>query len=676
MHRISWRVKLFIFFGLVALIPLSISGWNMIGIADDEFKNSTNSELSFVVGEVSSHINNSFANQWLQPLFLLKSSLEGTTLGVNEKMALVAAATRDVKELLCLQLYVRIAPQNYQLAFEAVKDSVKQLANSPEGIAQVFLKPQNIQNYDKAEVVKDVPAYVPSLNRWAMRIGIPVKVGNANAILIALVDLSGLETYLHQHYYTKIGSLYLVDADGKQLFERTDKPLTDRKVVQDVIATIKSGHRTQASSPYQSPTGEKIVSSYSFPENLDWAVIAEVKESKAYEGVFKIRTSLLYWLVLGLGIAVAGGFIFSNDISKPIITLSKEAEKVSHGDFDIKAGYKGKDAIGVLGTTLENMSQSLKESFAKIADQNRQLEEYNKTLELKVEERTLQLKEKNEALEVTLQKLKDTQEQLVMQQKLASLGQLTAGIAHEIKNPLNFVNNFAKLSVGLVDEIEEELGRGKDDATKLDIGYVEEILGDIKTNVTKISEHGSRADNIVKNMLEHSRTDSGEFAKTDINKLLDEAIHLSYHGMKTTDQEFNTALDFEFDKNIVPVNLNAQALSQVFINLSNNSFYAMKKRHMAEGSAFEPRFKVKTSDLGNQIEIILRDNGTGIPEQIVKKIFEPFFTTKPTGEGTGLGLSLSFDIITQMHRGEMFVASEEGKFTEFTVRLPKDLTSI
>jgi signal transduction histidine kinase len=676
MHRISWRVKLFIFFGLVALIPLGISGWNMIGIADDEFKNSTNTELSFVVGEVSSHINNSFTNQWMQPLFLLKSSLEGSSLGVNEKMALVAAATRDVKELLCVQLYVRLSPQNYQLAFEAVKDSIKQQANTAEGIAQVFLKPQAVGRYDKNEIEKDVPFYIPSLGRWVMRIGIPVKIGPANAVMVTLIDLNDLEAYLRQHFYTRIGGLYLVDADGKQLFDKSGSSLVDRKVVQNVISTIKSGHRAQASTPYTSSSGEKMVSSYAFPENLDWAVIAEVKEARAYEGVFKIRTSLMYWLVIGLGIAVAGGFIFSNDISKPIIKLSKEAEKISHGDFDIKAAYKGNDAIGVLGTTLENMSQSLKESFAKIAEQNRQLEEYNRTLERKVDERTLQLKEKNEALEVTLKKLKDTQEQLVMQQKLASLGQLTAGIAHEIKNPLNFVNNFARLSVGLVEEISEELDRGKEDATKLDIGYVEEILGDIKTNVTKISEHGARADNIVKNMLEHSRADSGEFTKTDINKLLDEAIHLSYHGMKTNDQAFNTALDFNLDKNITPVNLNAQTLSQVFINLSNNSFYALKKRKAAEGAAFEPRFLVTTHDLGNQIEIILRDNGTGIPEQIVKKIFEPFFTTKPTGEGTGLGLSLSFDIITQMHRGEMFVASQENNYTEFTIRLPKDLSSI
>ncbi len=675
MHRISWRVKLFIFFGLVALLPLGISGWNMISIADDEFKSSTNNELSSVVGQISSHINNSFANQWLLPLFLLKSSLEAPTLGVNEKMALVDAATKNVKELLCIQVFVKVG-DSYQLAFQTIKDSVKNKAKSPEALDEIFVNPSRVNNFDKSSIVKEKPLFLAPINRWGMRFGMPMQIGNTTAIVVALIDLSEIDAYLSQHEYNKKGKIYVIDVNGNSVFDKSGKSLNDRKVVQDAVGFLKSGARAQGTTQYKSPDAGNVVSCYSYPENLDWAVIAEITAAKAYEPVDKIRNSLLLWLLFGIIVAVGGGFLFSNDISKPIIKLSKEAEKIAAGNFDITVAYKGKDAIGVLGNTLETMSQSLKASFAQIAEQNRQLEEYSRTLEIKVEERTLQLKEKNEALEVTLQKLKDTQEQLVMQQKLASLGQLTAGIAHEIKNPLNFVNNFAKLSVGLVEEVEEELDRGKDEAAKLDFGYLEEIIGDIKTNVRKISEHGTRADNIVKNMLEHSRTDTGEFAKTDINKLLDESIHLSYHGTKTNDQEFNTALDFNFDKNITPVNLNAQALSQVFINLSNNSFYAMKKKQDKLGAAYEPRFSVTTKDTGTQIEIVLHDNGTGIPPEVLKKIFEPFFTTKPTGEGTGLGLSLSFDIIAQMHRGEMSATSQEGEFSEFVIKLPKDLSAI
>ncbi len=675
MQRISWRVKLFIFFGLVALIPLGISGWNMIGIADDEFKSSTNSELSSVVGQISSQINNSFTNQWMQPLFLLKTTLEGQTLGLSEKLALVEATTKDVKELLCIQVFVKTGTDSYQLAFQTAKDSIKANKEAANINSTVFLQPNGVKEFDKNVIIKQAPAYQPSIQRWTMRIAMPMHIGNISAIVTALVDLNSLSAYLEGHYYAKTGNIYILDHNGRVLFRKDSPALSDLEVVRNVTEQLKSGNRSLGTNSYKSPEGDKIISCFSFPENLDWAVIAEIKEAKAYEPVFKIRKTLMLWLLFGIGVAVLGGFLFSNDISKPIISLAKEAAKVAKGNFDISAGYKGKDAIGVLGTTLESMGQSLKASFAQIAEQNRLLEEYNRTLEIKVEERTVQLKEKNEALEDTLTKLKETQDQLVMQQKLASLGQLTAGIAHEIKNPLNFVNNFAKLSVGLVDEIKEELERCKDNTAEIDMGYVDEILGDIQTNVKKIAEHGTRADNIVKNMLEHSRSDKGEYTKTDINKLLDESIHLSYHGTKTQDIEFNCILEFNLDKSIAPVNLNAQALSQVFINLSNNSFYALKKKSIGN-PGYEPKFSVTSKDTNTFIEITFRDNGTGMPEEVVKKVFEPFYTTKPTGEGTGLGLSLSFDIVNQMHRGEMAVKSEDGKYTEFTIKLAKNLTSV
>jgi signal transduction histidine kinase len=235
------------------------------------------------------------------------------------------------------------------------------------------------------------------------------------------------------------------------------------------------------------------------------------------------------------------------------------------------------------------------------------------------------------------------------------------------------VNNFAKLSVGLVDELKEEIDRSKDKKEEPDYGYVEEILGDIQTNVTKIGEHGSRADNIVKSMLEHSRMDSGEFTTSDLNKLIDESLNLSYHGIKTNFTDFDAELATAYDAALKPCKLNPQALSQVFINMFNNSFYAMQKQTLVGGDAYKPRIDVMTEDGDANMKIIIRDNGTGMPEEVVKKVFEPFFTTKPTGEGTGLGMSISFDIISQMHRGGMTVSSKVGEFTEFIITLPKNL---
>jgi two-component system NtrC family sensor kinase len=255
---------------------------------------------------------------------------------------------------------------------------------------------------------------------------------------------------------------------------------------------------------------------------------------------------------------------------------------------------------------------------------------------------------------------------------MASLGQLTAGIAHEIKNPLNFVNNFAGLSVELLDELKEatspvlaSLGDGKRDE-------VNETIDMLTGNLEKIAEHGKRADGIVKSMLEHSRGVIGERRIIDLNALVDEALNLAYHGARARDASFNIALEREFDPDLSPIELAPQEMTRVFVNLFGNGFYAATKRANENGEAsFRPVLTTTTRDLGDIVEIRVRDNGTGIPPEIRDKLFQPFFTTKPTGEGTGLGLSISYDIVTQQHGGTIEVDSLVGEFTEFTVRLPR-----
>jgi signal transduction histidine kinase len=255
---------------------------------------------------------------------------------------------------------------------------------------------------------------------------------------------------------------------------------------------------------------------------------------------------------------------------------------------------------------------------------------------------------------------------------MASLGQLTAGIAHEIKNPLNFVNNFASLSVELLDELKETvrpviaaLGTDKRAA-------VDEVVDMLTANLEKIAEHGRRADGIVKSMLAHSRGASGERQRADLNALTEEALNLAYHGARAQDPNFNITLDREFDRTIAPIELVPQDISRVLLNLFGNGFYAAdKRRREGTDAEFRPVLKVVTRDLGNEVEIRVRDNGTGIPTEFHDKLFQPFFTTKPTGEGTGLGLSISYDIVTQQHGGTITVDSRLGEFTEFTIRLPR-----
>jgi len=276
-----------------------------------------------------------------------------------------------------------------------------------------------------------------------------------------------------------------------------------------------------------------------------------------------------------------------------------------------------------------------------------------------------------DAAEAALLQLKAAQANLVQSEKMASLGQLTAGIAHEIKNPLNFVNNFASLSVGLLDELKEIAGPALETLDENKRADLDETMGLLTGNLGKIAEHGKRADGIVKSMLSHSRGGSGDWQASDINALVEEALNLAYHGARAQDKEFNVTLERDFEEDSKPIELVPQDVMRVFLNLCGNGFYAANKRRLAKEAGYRPTLKISTRDLGDKVEIRVRDNGTGIPAEVRDKLFQPFFTTKPTGEGTGLGLSISYDIVTQQHGGSIEVESEVGGFTEFTVRLPR-----
>jgi two-component system NtrC family sensor kinase len=282
------------------------------------------------------------------------------------------------------------------------------------------------------------------------------------------------------------------------------------------------------------------------------------------------------------------------------------------------------------------------------------------------------LRAARDAAEATLRELKTAQASLIHAEKMASLGQLTAGIAHEIKNPLNFVNNFAGLSVELLDELKEAAAPAVASLGDDMRAEIDEIVGMPTGNLEKIAEHGRRTDGIVKSMLAHSRGGSGERQSVDINSLVDESLNLAHHGARAQDQNFNITLVRDLDHSIAPVELVPQDVTRGFLNLFGNGFYAAHKRCTeANDPTFKPSLKVTTCDLGAEVEIRVRDNGTGITSEIADKLFQPFFTTKPTGEGTGLGLSIGYDIVTQQHGGTITVDSRIGEFAEFTIRLPR-----
>ncbi|OYU94401.1 MAG: hypothetical protein CFE21_16610 [Bacteroidetes bacterium B1(2017)] len=280
---------------------------------------------------------------------------------------------------------------------------------------------------------------------------------------------------------------------------------------------------------------------------------------------------------------------------------------------------------------------------------NRQKQKANKVLQ-----------EQKDKVESTLQKLKSTQAQLIQSEKLASLGELTAGIAHEIQNPLNFVNNFSEVSVELVQEIKEERQKPKENQ---DESLVDEIFNDISQNLEKITLHGKRASSIVKGMLEHARTSTGEKELTDINALADEYLRLAYHGLRAKDSTFNSDFKTDFDEKLPKIEAIPQDIGRVLLNLINNAFYATK-------GVKNPLVEIKTACVENGIIVRVKDNGKGMSEATKAKIFQPFFTTKPTGEGTGLGLSLAYDIVTKGHGGTLEVESTEAEGTTFIIQLP------
>ncbi len=280
-----------------------------------------------------------------------------------------------------------------------------------------------------------------------------------------------------------------------------------------------------------------------------------------------------------------------------------------------------------------------------------------------------QVQERTRELSHSLDELRTAQDRLVQTEKLASLGQLTAGIAHEIKNPLNFVNNFSALSAELIDELNEVLETAAlDDKVREEI---DELTLMLKGNLEKVVQHGKRADSIVKNMLLHSREGSGEHRPVDINAIVEESLNLAYHGARAEKSGFNITLQRDLDPQAGMIDLYPQEITRVFLNLISNGFYAATKRKEAGEGGFEPTLSATTKSLGNKVEIRIRDNGTGIPLEVKEKMFNPFFTTKPAGEGTGLGLSMSHDIVVKQHGGKIDVATEPGSFTEFIITLPR-----
>ncbi len=342
-----------------------------------------------------------------------------------------------------------------------------------------------------------------------------------------------------------------------------------------------------------------------------------------------------------------------------------------HGIFDTAVFFSLVWMVAMLIITRRQQKALLREKLKtqEKEEQNRVTVSLKDQLEVQVAERTAEIMQQKEELQHALDELKATQSQLIQSEKMASLGELTAGIAHEIQNPLNFVNNFSEVNAELIEEMKEEIEKGNIEEAKA-------IARDIKDNQGKITQHGKRADAIVKGMLQHSRSSNGLKEPTDINALADEYLRLAYHGLRAKDKSFNATMKTDFDESIGNINIIPQDIGRVILNLITNAFYVVNEKkntpllRLAGGAIkYEPTVTVTTKKLADTVLIAVKDNGNGIPQQVMDKIFQPFFTTKPSGQGTGLGLSLSYDII-KAHGGELKVETKEGSGSTFSIYLP------
>lgn len=397
-----------------------------------------------------------------------------------------------------------------------------------------------------------------------------------------------------------------------------------------------------------------VVGKHFLPE-FNWAMVIEVKLSQLYAPIYKLQ-KLFMILAATTAVAVILAAVYvARKIAAPILALTRKTQLLARGDLSQRIDISSNDEIGRLGESFNHMAA--------------QLDQMVRHLDSLVEKRTKEYEIQNIELEQTIQELRKTQDRLIIQEKLASLGALTAGIAHEIKNPLNFINNFAELCSQIEEDLAARINKIQSVISPEEFEEISYLFETLKLDLNKIYEHGKRADSIVRNMLQHSRTVPGQKEPTPIHPLLEEYISLSYHGMRAQDHSFNVKIEKDFDPSLPVIPIVPQEISRVFLNLLNNAYYAVLQKSKQQIPNYTPIVKITTENHTDFISIKFWDNGIGIPAEVFPKLFTPFFTTKPTGEGTGLGLSLSYNII-QGHSGSLTVQSTPGEYTEFVITLP------
>jgi two-component system, NtrC family, sensor kinase len=513
------------------------------------------------------------------------------------------------------------------------------------------------------------PVYFRNMSEPYMTIAV-AHAGHTAGATVAEVNLKFIWDLITAMQVGHSGYAYVVDSRGR-LIAHPDLSLVLRETDLSHLRQVAGALAGLQGAPIArihtaiGVDGGMVLTAYAPVPPLNWVVFVELPLREALAPVYASLYRTMALLALGLLLAAGVGTVLARRMVVPIQRLQSGAERLGSGERNQPIEIHTGDEIETLADRFNKMAEKIQES--------------HDTLEAKVEARTEALqareqeaREARQAAEQAFAGLQKAQDRLVETQKLASLGQLTAGIAHEIKNPLNFVNNFAELSTELTDELRAALAAEDTVIPEAARSEIDDLTRILATNLGKIVEHGKRADSIVKNMLLHSRSGVGERRAANLNALVEESLNLAYHGARAESPDFNVTLRKDLDPAIREIDLYPQEITRVLLNLFGNGFYAVRERQRSgQEPGFEPTLSVSTRGLTGRVEIRVRDNGTGIPDHVRAKIFDPFFTTKPAGEGTGLGLSLSFDIVVKQHGGTFELQTEPGAFTEFIVTLPR-----
>ncbi|WP_068468477.1 sensor histidine kinase [Candidatus Protochlamydia phocaeensis] len=493
-----------------------------------------------------------------------------------------------------------------------------------------------------------------------------IEQNNIMGVLLAQIDNTAIYNLVEDYNgLGETGETLLVDQDGSEILTITPlRHLRDMSAIHEVesnssfgqfIQRVLEGKRLVAQVVDYRNKATLMVGRH-FEPSLHWGIITKMDMNELLAPINQLKYSSWILAITTAIIVILMASNVARNITHPLLVLTKKTRLMAAGDLSQRIDISTNNEIGRLAASFNDMAS--------------QLDNMVKNLDTLVAMRTEEVELQNIQLERTIEELRQTQNRLITQEKLASLGALTAGIAHEIKNPLNFINNFAELSLDIQQDIGKHLDSLSSLITKEEFKELDELFQTLKLNIRKILEHGKRADSIVYNMLQHSRGTPGEKVLINLNSLLDEYVTLSYHGMRAQNTIFNVKIEKYYDPTLPPIAVVPQEMSRVFLNLLNNAYYSVYQKSKSIKDPYTPIVRVSTENHQDLVIIKIWDNGTGIPYEVFPKLFTPFFTTKPTGEGTGLGLSLSYNIIVQGHNGTLIAETEPGQFAEFIISLP------